>query len=156
MRPTKQQCANQVVPVPGPICTRKGDLKSKTPRSLSGRAFLRGRVYTTFYFFVKGNLQLFLFFLEVVSFQEHSSQIPSSIHPCAALSARGSDASHGGPHAELLASSDLHAGSLGSAHLQSPGPHRSRARADREARRAPQQRLFRFLRITSLGKSRND
>jgi uncharacterized protein with GYD domain len=36
-------------------------------------------VYTNFYFFVKGNIQLFLFFLELVSFQEHSSPIPQPI-----------------------------------------------------------------------------
>jgi hypothetical protein len=61
-------------------------LKSKKPRTLSrsGRGFLRERVYTDLYFFVKGNLQLFLFFLELVSFQEHSSSIPQSIFPCAA------------------------------------------------------------------------
>jgi hypothetical protein len=61
-------------------------LKSKKPRTLSrsGRSFLQERVYTNFYFFVKGNLQLFLFFLELVSFQEHSSSIPQSIFPCAA------------------------------------------------------------------------
>src|ERR1700680_2931404 len=55
--------------------------KSKTPRTLfrSGRGFLRERVYTTFYFFVKGNIQLFLFFLELVSFQEHSCRIPRPI-----------------------------------------------------------------------------
>jgi uncharacterized protein with GYD domain len=41
-------------------------------------------VYTDLYFFVKANLQLFLFFLELVSFQEHSSPIPQSIFPCAA------------------------------------------------------------------------
>jgi len=36
-------------------------------------------VYTDFYFFVKRNFQLFLFFLELVSFQEHSCRIPQLI-----------------------------------------------------------------------------
>jgi uncharacterized protein with GYD domain len=36
-------------------------------------------VYTDFYFFVKRNFQLFLFFLELVSFQEHSCAIPQPI-----------------------------------------------------------------------------
>jgi uncharacterized protein with GYD domain len=36
-------------------------------------------VYTDFYFFVKRNFQLFLFFLELVSFQEHSWRIPQLI-----------------------------------------------------------------------------
>jgi len=70
-----------------PRIRRQGEisgLKSKTPRRLSGRGFLRERVYTTFYFFVKRNLQLFLIFLELVSFQEHSSRIPRPISPCAA------------------------------------------------------------------------
>src|SRR5258707_4590286 len=58
--------------------------ESKTPRRLSGRRFLQERVYTNFYFFVKGNIQLFLFFLELVSFQEHSSPIPQPIFSCAA------------------------------------------------------------------------
>src|ERR1700730_2722766 len=75
-------------------------LKSKTPRRLSGRAFLRGRVYTTFYFFVKGNLKLFLFSIELVSFQEHSSPIPQPIFPCAAPGLARVHASRGGymPH----------------------------------------------------------
>src|ERR1700730_4742176 len=75
-------------------------LKSKTPRRLSGRGFLQERVYTTFYFFVKRNLQLFLFFLELVSFQEHSSPIPRPISPCAASGLARVHASGGGnmPH----------------------------------------------------------
>jgi uncharacterized protein with GYD domain len=57
-------------------------------------------VYTTFYFFVKGNLKLFLFFLELISFQEHSSPIPQPISPCAASGLARVHASRGGhmPH----------------------------------------------------------
>src|ERR1700731_2327444 len=57
-------------------------LKAKRP-VVSGRSFLRWRVYTTFYFSVKGNLKLFLFLLELTCFQEHSSPIPQPISPCA-------------------------------------------------------------------------
>src|ERR1700732_51575 len=69
-------------------------VKQKRPGTLfrSGRSFLQERVYTTLYFFVKGNIQLFLFFLELVSFQEHSCRIPWPIFPCAALASPGSDA----------------------------------------------------------------
>jgi uncharacterized protein with GYD domain len=67
---------------------------------LSGRAFLQERVYTDFYFFVKRNFQLFLFFLELVYFQEHSCAIPIPIRPCAAWPRAGSRANQGGhmPH----------------------------------------------------------
>jgi uncharacterized protein with GYD domain len=57
--------------------------KQKRPES-SGRDFLQGRVYTDFLFFVKRNFQFFLFFLELVSFQEHSSPIPQFYSPSAA------------------------------------------------------------------------
>ena len=66
--------------------------KNQNAPNLSGRGFLQERVYTDFYFFVKRNFELFLFFLELVSFQEHSCRIPQSIFPCAALASPGSAA----------------------------------------------------------------
>ena len=52
-----------------------------------------------FYFFVKGNFQLFLFFLELVSFQEHSCAIPQLISLASTSTLSGSRTVRGGPHA---------------------------------------------------------
>src|SRR5713101_5206716 len=89
--------------------------KQNAPNS-PGRAFLQERVYTDFHFFVKRNLQLFLFFLELVSFQEHSCRIPQLISLARLLRpGRTPRNLEGGPHAALSESSELHAGSLGAA-----------------------------------------
>src|SRR5216683_6828231 len=130
-------------------------LKSKTPRMARGALFYVCG-YTTFYFVVKRNFQLFLFFLELVSFQEHSCRIPSQFFLCVALPASlETRSAEGGPHAALSESSELHAGSLGAARRQSPRPHRSRPRTDREARRAHPQRVLRLWRIRRCGHHRN-
>src|SRR5712671_5730373 len=92
---------------------KKRELKSKTPRDCRGVLFYVCE-YTTFYFIVKRNFQLFLFFLELVSFQEHSCPIPQPIFPAPLLRPRRKPRnSEGGPHAALSESSELHAGSLG-------------------------------------------
>ncbi len=69
------------------LCAKKRN--APTLFSKSGRSFLRGRVYTDSYYFVKRNLKLFLFFLELPCFQEHSSPIPQPILPCAASARLG-------------------------------------------------------------------
>jgi hypothetical protein len=71
--------------------------KSKTP-DCRGVVFYN-RECTTFYFFVKRNFQLFLFFLELVSFQEHSCAIPQLISLASTSTQSGSRIVRGGPHA---------------------------------------------------------
>src|SRR5229473_5667919 len=95
-------------------------LKSKTPRITRGALFYVCE-YTTFYFVVKRNFQPFLFFLELVYFQEHSCRIPQLISLARLLRpGRTPRNLEGGPHAALSESSELHAGSLGAARRQSP------------------------------------
>jgi hypothetical protein len=77
-------------------------LEAKKRPELSGRGFLQERVYTDFYFFVKRNFQLFLFFLELVSFQVHSCRIPIPIHPCADWPRAGSRANRGGQTCRII------------------------------------------------------
>jgi hypothetical protein len=65
------------------VCAGKAAQKSKTPRTtLNCRSVVfYESEYTTFKAFVKSNLKNILFFLELVSFQEHSGAIPRSFSP---------------------------------------------------------------------------
>src|SRR5260221_10416526 len=136
--------------------TKIRGLKNKNAPNCRGVPFYKRECIPISTFLSREIFNFFYFSLNSFLFRSIVAEFPSLFSLARPWLRPGPPQFRRRTHAALSESSELHAGSLGAPRCQSPGPHRSGARADRKARRGEPPSGFRLGGLRRCGHNRNE